>query len=107
MPSLKNEFRDGLPVAIVHLLATGTLLPSAAPPGAGRLRAFEYLHAWRDRARTPAIIDEFRRLWSRHEQEIMRAAAPATPWVVTALTAPVTDGDDQEEGDDEDTRTDP
>jgi hypothetical protein len=101
MPMPKGEARDPLSLSVTYFLAHGALPPPSNVRRPGLVMAFELKHRWLDRLRQPAVVDELRSLWSRHQQEIELAAAGGEPWVVRALASP--DSTDKDEDDEEDT----
>jgi hypothetical protein len=85
MPRPRDEYRDGLPAAVLSVLVHGELPPNDGRERPGIVEAFvlKYDH------HQPKVAAELRRLWARHADEITAATPPgATPWVVTALHSP-------------------
>src|SRR5215510_13440383 len=96
MPTVRNRYRDGLPPAVVFVLAHGELPPHDGSERVGLLKAFVLKHDWH----RPEVLRELRLLWSGHADEIL-ALTPegATPWVLRLLSNP-TPGDEDDPVDD-------
>jgi hypothetical protein len=97
---LTRRREPALKPVLLYFLATANYSPSAeelpgvvAGFGDGRWEAFELAGSWLRWSQCPSawahlarVVDDLRRLWEAHADEI-RAATPAgeTPWICSAL----------------------
>ena len=93
MPTARGNAGQ-LRAAVLHWLVHGELPPPRVDGGKcdGLVEAFVLHFDWAARTENPAVVDEVRRLWATHADEILaRTPVGCVPWAVCALENTHTD----------------